>query len=104
MKKLLAISLFVLVSTSCGPKQDPNTPPPDVNGDVCTKACAAWEHFAKTDESCKKEAEPNKAGKECDVLCREVESSDWTTMYPECIPKAADCKQAKKFSSEGCGQ
>ena len=101
MKKLTAVA-FILLLTACVPDPKTPTPPPPVEGDACHKACAAWAHFAETDESCKKEAEPNKAGKKCDVLCREVEANDWTTMYPECIPKAADCKQAKKFSSEGC--
>ena len=105
MKKLLAVSILFLMSCRCGPVVDPNTPndpPPDVNGDVCDKACAAWEHFAKSDEACKTEAEPNADGTKCADLCRQVEAEDWTTMYPECIPKAKNCQEAKYFSSNGC--
>ena len=92
------ILAFSLLLTSC---PQPNTPP-ILTGDACKDACNAWAEFAKQDESCKKEANPTPAGKTCEQVCKEVESTGYTTMYPQCIVKAKNCQEAKKFSSFGC--
>jgi len=101
MKKLIIALPFLISLCACGPKPDPSPPPP-TSGDICDQACAAWEHFAKYDDACKVEAQPTADGIKCADLCRQIEVEDWTTVYPQCIPKAKNCQEAKLFSSNGC--
>lgn len=89
MRRVLALAACVLLLLGC-PQKDPAPPPLPPGGEPCARACLRLRQLG-----CE-EGGTTPAGKTCESVCENVQSSGYTTLDVDCLQTADSCDAARR--------